>query len=134
MHRRTFLQALVATAGASLLDTGCSDEPVAAPPRETVDGAAFFPQGIASGDPRSTSVILWARVDDPEVKGDLVLELQVARDEAFEDLVTLDGKTTLEVKAVQGERRREGALPADGRHLQALGHDPVQVGLGSVIS
>lgn len=34
--------------------------------REVVDAPERFPQSIASGDPRSASVILWTRVEDPE--------------------------------------------------------------------
>ncbi len=51
------------------------------------DPDATFPQSVASGGPTPEGVILWTRVDpgrfDPEVR----LALQVAHDEAFEDVV-----------------------------------------------
>jgi alkaline phosphatase D len=53
-------------------------------PREVVDGFEFFPQSVASGDPRPGSVILWTRVADPEVAdGDIELELELSLDAEF---------------------------------------------------
>ncbi|MEM7154355.1 MAG: alkaline phosphatase D family protein [Myxococcota bacterium] len=34
---------------------------------EVVDGPEFFPQSVASGDPRASSVVLWGRVADPDL-------------------------------------------------------------------
>lgn len=52
--------------------------------REVVDGFEFFPQSVASGDPRPGSVILWTRVFDPEVAaGDIELELELSMDAEF---------------------------------------------------
>jgi alkaline phosphatase D len=52
--------------------------------REVVDGFEFFPQSVASGDPRPGSVILWTRVDDPELPdGDIELELELSSDAEF---------------------------------------------------
>lgn len=56
-----------------------------------LDGTAFFPQSVASGDPRPDGVVLWTRVIDEAAAGDLELELQLALDEAFEQRVSLDG-------------------------------------------
>jgi alkaline phosphatase D len=53
-------------------------------PREVVDGFEYFPQSIASGDPRPGSVILWTRVADPELGAeDLEVELELAEDPEF---------------------------------------------------
>jgi alkaline phosphatase D len=52
-------------------------------PRVVVDGFEYFPQSVASGDPRPGSVILWTRVEDPEVPGDTELELELASDPDF---------------------------------------------------
>jgi alkaline phosphatase D len=56
--------------------------------REVVDGFEFFPQSVASGDPRPGSVILWTRVDDPELPdGDIELELELSSDAEFTSLI-----------------------------------------------
>ncbi|HEY3594589.1 MAG TPA: alkaline phosphatase D family protein, partial [Polyangiaceae bacterium] len=48
----------------------------------------FFPQSIASGDPRPDSIILWARVVDDALPGtDLALTVEVAADPAFSSIV-----------------------------------------------
>ena len=100
LRRRDFLRATVLTAG-TLLVPGCGDgETTPAPTRKLDDGTANFPQSVASGDPRSDSVILWARVVDPGQEGaDLELEVEVATDEAFTTLVSL-GATQAKVKAL----------------------------------
>lgn len=91
MKRRDFLRATLVTAGAIFAPAACSDEgvvgdPVACPVEES---AALFPQSVASGDPRADSVILWTRVEDPAATGDVHVELQVALDEAFQQVVSL---------------------------------------------
>ncbi|HEY8378443.1 MAG TPA: alkaline phosphatase D family protein, partial [Nannocystis sp.] len=58
---------------------------------ELLDGAAYFPQSVASGDPRPDSVILWTRVEDPDAgMGDLELAVELATDPEFTALVELD--------------------------------------------
>jgi alkaline phosphatase D len=67
MLRRRFLQSLVVTVVAS----ACGDEdesPGEGAPGPLVTSAPeqshkFFPQGVASGDPRPSSVILWTRLE-----------------------------------------------------------------------
>jgi alkaline phosphatase D len=100
LRRRDFLRATVLTAG-TLLVPGCGgDETTPAPVRQLDDGTAFFPQSVASGDPRPDSVILWARVEDPDqASADLELEVEVATDEAFTTLVSL-GAAQAKVKAL----------------------------------
>jgi len=108
LKRRDFLRATLATLGAAALP-GCGDEggqststtpPTTTPPRTVENGEAFFPQWTASGDPRPTSVILWTRVVDPDKPGaDLDLELEVALDDKFEQLLTVNGEERLTLKA-----------------------------------
>ncbi len=68
------------------------------------DGSAFavdpdadpdetFPQSVASGGPTSTGVILWTRIDPDAFGPSVPLGVQVATDEAFEDIV-YDGVVT----------------------------------------
>jgi alkaline phosphatase D len=47
----------------------------------------FYPQGVASGDPESDSVLLWTR--RPPKDGDMVkkVSLEIAEDEAFTRVV-----------------------------------------------
>jgi alkaline phosphatase D len=52
------------------------------------DGSSYFPQSVASGDPKADSVVLWTRVHDSALGGDLALRLQVATDQGFGDLVS----------------------------------------------
>jgi len=85
ISRRHILKSIVVVAGAgvagSVLD-GCGSE-------ELQDGAAtYFPQSLASGDPKTDSVVLWTRVHDPAASGDLALRLQVATDAGFDGLVS----------------------------------------------
>ena len=116
MDRRTFLKATIATAGGVALGIGCSDEnettnDTGVDPGSSIDlgsetllpGEAFFPQSVASGDPTPSSVILWARVEDPEQADvDVPLALQVALDADFTRPVELDGATNLTVIAEAG--------------------------------
>jgi alkaline phosphatase D len=95
MRRRDFLRATLVSAGAVLVGTGCgSDE------RELTPGEAYFPQSVASGDPKSDSVILWTRVVDPASPGrDFSVELEMATDAAFTSLVSVNGSERLAVTA-----------------------------------
>lgn len=81
LHRRTVLKCLVAAAASTAF--GCHDDE---PPVE--EAREYFPQSVASGDPRATSVVLWTRMVDPErPEADVTLTLVVAKDEAFKQLV-----------------------------------------------
>ena len=64
MRRRDFLRGAGAFIVAAKL-AGCGDNnvgPDAGPDGPPVRGTFVFPQGIASGDPRPTSIVLWTRV------------------------------------------------------------------------
>jgi len=77
------------SAGAVFGPVACGSEDSSV---RSLDQALTFPQSIASGDPRPTSVVLWTRVvdaDDPD--RDLTLTLDMATDEAFSQRVALDG-------------------------------------------
>ena len=65
LHRRNFLRAVLATVGGALA-SACREPETYVPLEE---GEAYFPQSVASGDPRPDAVILWTRVDDPEAAG-----------------------------------------------------------------
>ena len=84
LSRRSFLRATVVTLGAAFAP-GCGDDTSnTASNRDLVEGKAYFPQSVASGDPRPASVVVWTRVVDGERAGwDLDIELEVALDAAF---------------------------------------------------
>lgn len=101
MKRRDFLRTTVLVAGGTSL-FGCKDDvgdvpgvdagmelPPAFGGRTIKEGAAYFPQSVASGDPRASSVILWTRVEDAEAEGDLTVMLDLALDEKFAMRVSL---------------------------------------------
>ena len=64
------------------------------------DGGEYFPQSVASFDPRPSSVVLWTRIKDP-ARGEqtVELELELATDERFSELVMLDGEARLRLSA-----------------------------------
>lgn len=81
LHRRTILQCIAAVAASTAF--GCSDEETS-----RLEGHDFFPQSLASGDPRPDSVVLWTRAVDPEFPNqDTPLTLQVSTQESFGTLV-----------------------------------------------
>lgn len=82
--RRSFLQAVVAVAASTAF--GCSDDDAeGATPEETL---RYFPQSVASGDPRADSVVLWVRALDPENDTrDTQVRLEVSTSQEFSSLV-----------------------------------------------
>ncbi len=91
LKRRDFLRATLITAGA-LLVPGCGTPEELSPiNRELTDGTAYFPQALASGDPKPDSVVLWTRVEDKDAaEGDIALEVEVSTDPNFKTLVKLN--------------------------------------------
>ncbi len=83
IQRRTILQSIVAVAATTAF--GCSDEQTTEQQAERA--RAFFPQSVASGDPRHDSVVLWTRAVDPDHAGDTTLTLEVSTDDTFGNLV-----------------------------------------------
>lgn len=124
MRRREFLRATLVSAGAVLVgcgtkaaasssspdaqdgsvlaggDAGATDAALAKP----LDGSAYFPQSVASGDPRPDGAVLWTRAFDAgQATADLDVTLQLATDADFANLLVLDGGTgkKLQARAVQ---------------------------------
>ncbi|HEY0464031.1 MAG TPA: alkaline phosphatase D family protein, partial [Polyangiaceae bacterium] len=95
--RRRFLELTLVSAGAVLGPIACGSE---ADARDS-DADRVFPQSLASGDPRPTSVVLWTRaVDSERPEADLTLSLELATDEAFTQLVSLDGQASRSLSAL----------------------------------
>lgn len=101
LSRRAFLRATLVTAGAATVTglgpAGCGKDDGDGP---LLDGAEYFPQSVASGDPRPDSVILWTRVEDPELAdADAELQLEVASDAEFTTVLELAGEARTVVPA-----------------------------------
>ncbi|NUQ74059.1 MAG: alkaline phosphatase D family protein [Polyangiaceae bacterium] len=98
MKRRDFLRATLVSAGAVV--TGCSDDDNNGTGEQLSPGEQYFPQSVASGDPKADSAILWTRVfDEARGSADLALELQVATDAAFTQRVPVNGSESLALSA-----------------------------------
>lgn len=94
-------------------------------PADPVVDEALFAQGVASGDPRAASVVLWTRVGSPG--WGLAVLLQVAEDASFERLrverafrvgAATDGCLKVRIDALEADRSwhyRFVVLDADGR-------------------
>ncbi len=92
MKRRDFLRDVGFFITSAALIPACGDNslPVVIDEGEP-RGTFAFPQGVASGDPRPDSVVLWTRVvrsSDPDV--DVTLAVQVATDAEFTALLVDD--------------------------------------------
>jgi alkaline phosphatase D len=99
LPRRRFLELSLVSAGAALGPVACSSDATSAP-QAPLDSTVFFPQSVASGDPRPSSVVLWTRVVDADhLDVDYSLTLELATDEAFTQLVSLDGGGSRELSA-----------------------------------
>lgn len=87
--RRSFLEMLLAGGAVSFATAGAALLPVATPARAGAAKAFHFPQGLASGDPTPTGIVLWTRV---EAKAgatplEVPLTLQVSEGEDFATVV-----------------------------------------------
>src|SRR5215470_6107896 len=88
--RREVVKTFVVTAGAVVAAphlSGCSDSGGTETPT-----TYSFPQSIASGDPRTDSIVLWTRVQS-SATGDVPLAVEIATDEAFQSRVTVTPAT-----------------------------------------
>lgn len=119
--RRHFLQTIsvsasaLAVAGLSACSGGGGggDDKTPSPSQApTAVTPQYFPQSVASGDPRPGSVILWTRVADPARSGDIALTLELAADAAFTAFL---GSFELSAPAAADHtlKVRVASLPAD---------------------
>jgi alkaline phosphatase D len=85
-RRRDFLRAIVVTAAALPLPACGSDDDDGGGSNPQ-DVLAVYPQGVASGDPRPESVILWTRAVPRSGAGAVSVEYEVALDQKFSQRV-----------------------------------------------
>lgn len=111
-------------------------------PADPVVDEALFAQGVASGDPRAASVVLWTRVGSPG--WGLAVLLQVAEDASFERLrverafrvgAATDGCLKVRIDALEADRSwhyRFVVLDGDGRaHASMPGRTRTAPAVGS---
>ncbi len=98
MNRRDFLRLSGTFFAAASLGgvAACSDDAkpatdagIDAPPT----GTFVFPQGVASGDPRETSVVLWTRAVPAMGSGSVDLRVEVSSDAGFATVVVMQAIT-----------------------------------------
>ena len=90
LRRRDFLRAIVVTTAAVPLPA-CSGDDEAAGGNEPSD----FPQGVASGDPKPDSVVLWTRAAPRSGSGAVKVRYEISLDESFAELVA-EGTLTVD--------------------------------------
>lgn len=109
LFRRSLLRGFLVTVAASNL-TACEDEeqPNGELSTDPADQDRVYPQGLASGDPTPTSVVLWVRVEPEGEAGPIAVNYEVATDDAFTTIVAkgdvdVDGATdhTLRIKLTE---------------------------------
>jgi alkaline phosphatase D len=97
--RRTFLKTVVIGAGTIAVSNlvGCDDDDDEdTSTRSMTIAPEFFPQSVASGDPKMNSVVLWTRIHDSALSAsDVPLQLQVATNDGFKDLLVDTAITAL---------------------------------------
>lgn len=81
LGRRRFLQLSAATAAAAALPSswGCGDDAAGATAEQV------FPQGVASGDPKPSSIVLWTRV--ASAAPEETIDYELALDESFSQVI-----------------------------------------------
>ncbi|WP_234022736.1 alkaline phosphatase D family protein [Sorangium cellulosum] len=87
------------------MPTACSDGGTAPGACDVLADDGFFPQSVASGDPKPDSVVLWTRLVDRKLQEDLNLALVVALDAEFTQLVELASTATGQLAAGSGSTR-----------------------------
>ena len=99
LPRRRFLELTLISAGAVLGPVACGEGAIT--DANQLDADRVFPQSVASGDPRPTSVVLWTRaVDSERANADLDVYLELSTDEAFREVVSLDGADSRKLRAL----------------------------------
>ncbi|AWV08595.1 alkaline phosphatase D family protein [Marilutibacter maris] len=115
-QRRRLLKALTITASALPFASMWPMRVVAAAAAGALE---WFPQSVASGDPRPDRVLLWTRAPDSG-GGAVVLRLQVAADAGFERLL-VERELRAEASADHCVRvRLRGLAPGTGYHYRFL--------------
>jgi alkaline phosphatase D len=104
LPRRRDILKLSALAAAAAVPTACYPAAVAPQPLSEADSVRYFPQSVASGDPRPESVVLWVRVEDAERPGlDTELGLVMALDAELTQTLQLSADAENMLTAADGD-------------------------------
>jgi alkaline phosphatase D len=88
--RRRFLEAtILIAAGPVACNSSEPDSNKGDAGTRALDPREYFPQSVASFDPRPNSVVLWTRVVDGDAPEDFEVRLEVALDSSFEEVLQL---------------------------------------------
>src|SRR5712664_2351299 len=83
MNRRSFMEMAVAMGA-----TACWANPFAKQSKPNwQERRDLFPEGVASGDPDSHSVVLWTRYPETRQRSEVKLNVEVAEDERFAHVI-----------------------------------------------
>jgi alkaline phosphatase D len=95
LTRRSFLHVVAATAAPGGL-LACGDEAgeTETTPGPGEDPSKVFPLGVASGDPKPDSVVLWVRVEPSTADAVETVDVDVATDEGFAQIVATQSVET----------------------------------------
>lgn len=120
-RRREILKLSVLAVGA--LPTACYRDAVDPANLSEEASAAYFPQSIASGDPRPESIVLWTRVVDANRAGqDLLVALHMALDEGMTQGVDLSADALYMTVAADSDNclaaRVSGLMPGTTYYYQ----------------
>ncbi len=91
LDRRSFLRIVAASAATAGLPSCTTEDELSSDPE---DQLRVFPQGLASGDPKPNSVILWTRVQ-ADAGASVNVTYEVATEEAFTNVVA-QGEATVD--------------------------------------
>lgn len=108
-----FITVAVAAAGVSPI-IGCDDgdtTPTPQPGPMGLDPAEVYPQGLASGDPRPDSVMLWTRIEPADAAADVAVQYEVSTEESFATVVA-SGEVTASALADHTVRLKVTGLDA----------------------
>ncbi|MEO7732254.1 MAG: alkaline phosphatase D family protein [Kofleriaceae bacterium] len=133
MKRRDFLRSSGwFVVGASLAGIpGCGDNlSPEAPEEPEAEGTYAFPQGVASGDPRANSVVVWTRATLAATAGDsigaITVRVQIATDASFAKLLTDQPVTAAEANDHTIRVLITGLLPATSYYYRFVaGQDSI---------
>jgi alkaline phosphatase D len=104
LRRRRDVLKLSALAAVAAVPTACYPAAVDPLPLSDADSARYFPQSVASGDPRPDSVVLWVRVEDAERPGqDTELSLVIGLDAELTQTLQLTADAENMLTAADGD-------------------------------
>lgn len=123
LSRRRFLAATVLAVGGHACNAADASAPDALAPDPVPNPEDYFPQSVASFDPRANSVVLWTRVVDEEAPGDLDVRLELALDPEFTELLRIGPSLVAAQKSDHCVRARVEGLSSSTTYYYRFVYD-----------